>query len=367
MRNFSKMISQRAIRQAKTLVLTELRSGTPSGSKGPPNSSINNNRTFAQVAVGSVTPASVQQGAEEIHTSVVRPKTGVTHIQIQTSPTLMSGWSPMRNDWLLGDDFPPLSPPVQSLIQSPKAKRKNIKQNRNQKLHQSSRSIDLFSPFAPFEAGAPKTTDLPSLSPIIPSTLGASFSEQGDTEDQDLSESTPDTPSAPGTSCTGSSLESSNEGEPTAVEETASTASTASSKAKKVLRTREEKRKRMSETDIELQKLEVLKKLAAKVDAEQTPDALTAFGNQVALEMRQIQDPGYLARLKRSIMIMIYDTQEAERNRSLSSTAQPTPCTFQPVISAPPPAQSHPHYSSARSPHQTFLQTLQNHDHYEIL
>ncbi|KAF4115304.1 hypothetical protein G5714_002793 [Onychostoma macrolepis] len=64
-------------------------------------------------------------------------------------------------------------------------------------------------------------------------TLGASFSEQGDTEDQDLSESTPDTPSAPGTSCTGSSLESSNEGEPTAVEETASTASTASSKAKR--------------------------------------------------------------------------------------------------------------------------------------
>ncbi len=45
-----------------------------------------------------------------------------------------------------------------------------------------------------------------------------------------------------------------------------------------------------------LQKLEVLKKLAAKVDAEPTQDALTAFGNQVLLEMRLIQDPGYLAR-----------------------------------------------------------------------
>ncbi|KAF4100131.1 hypothetical protein G5714_018327 [Onychostoma macrolepis] len=127
--------------------------------------------------------------------------------------------------------------------------------------------------------------------PLKQHSLGASFSEQGDTEDQDLSESTPDTPSAPGTSCTGSSLESSNEGEPTAVEETASTASTASSKAKKVLSTRDEKRKRMSETDIELRKLEVLKKMAAKVDAEPTPDALTAFGNQVVLDMRLIQDP----------------------------------------------------------------------------
>ncbi len=33
----------------------------------------------------------------------------------------------MRNDWLLGTDFPPLSPPVQSLIQSPKDKRKEKK------------------------------------------------------------------------------------------------------------------------------------------------------------------------------------------------------------------------------------------------
>ncbi len=32
--------------------------------------------------------------------------------------------------------------------------------------------------------------------------------------------------------------------------------------------------------------------------------------------------PTPMARLKRSIMIMIYDTQEAERNRSMSSTAQ---------------------------------------------
>ncbi len=63
------------------------------------------------------------------------------------------------------------------------------------------------------------------------------------------------------------------------------------------MRTREEKHKGMPETDIELQKLEVLKKVAAK---DPTPDALTTFGNQVVLEMRLIQDPGCLARLKKN-------------------------------------------------------------------
>ncbi|KAG7328081.1 hypothetical protein KOW79_008025 [Hemibagrus wyckioides] len=60
-------------------------------------------------------------------------------------------------------------------------------------------------------------------------TLGESLSEQGDTEDQDLSESRPDTPSAASTSCSVSSHYYSNEGEPTAVKEIASTASTGSS------------------------------------------------------------------------------------------------------------------------------------------
>lgn len=122
------------------------------------------------------------------------------------------------------------------------------------------------------------------------------------------------------------------------------TASTGISKAQKVLRTREEKCKRISETDIELQKLEVLKTMAAKVDAEPTQDALTAFGNQVVLELRQIKDPGYLARLKKNIMVMIYDTQETERNRSLSPHPQHAPCTFQLVTSALPPAQCHAQY-----------------------
>jgi len=115
----------------------------------------------------------------------------------------------------------------------------------------------------------------------------------------------------------------------------------------------------MPETDVELQKLEVLKRMAAKVDVQPTPDALTAFGNQVVLELRQIQDPGYLARLKKNIMVMINDAHETERNRSFSSHRQ--------VISAPPLAQSHPCYSSTLSPHPTFLQTLQDNSNYERL
>lgn len=44
----------------------------------------------------------------------------------------------------------------------------------------------------------------------------------------------------------------------------------------------------MSETDIELQKLALLKQKAAKMDAEPTPDVLATFGNQVVLELRLI-------------------------------------------------------------------------------
>ena len=213
MRNFGKRISQRAIRQAETLVLTELRSGTPSGSKVPSNSETSSNRTFAQVVSG-VDLASAQQGTETVNTGVVRPKTGVTHIQIQTSPTLMSGWSPMRNDWLLGDDFPPLNPPVQAPIQSPKGKRTEKKKHLTEQrpktppafTEQAEKNLlvsfddddeeeedqltpaqgdrlddldeitgplsqELFSPFAPSEAEAPITTGQPSLVPIVASTV----------------------------------------------------------------------------------------------------------------------------------------------------------------------------------------------------
>ena len=73
------------------------------------------------------------------------------------------------------------------------------------------------------------------------------------------------------------------------------------------------KRKARTE-DIELQKLLVLKQMAAKVDADQA-DGFTTFGNQVASELRLIKDPANLTRLKRRIVNMIYDTQDSERQQ----------------------------------------------------
>ncbi|XP_062861167.1 uncharacterized protein LOC134323555 [Trichomycterus rosablanca] len=122
------------------------------------------------------------------------------------------------------------------------------------------------------------------------------------------------------------------------------------------------KRKRRSEADVELQKLVVLKQMAAKVDADSTPDVFTTFGNQVALELRQIQDPAIVTRLKRNIMNMIYDAQEHERSRPSSSHA---PYTFQPIN---PPQQSHPQYVAHQgSEPQSFLQKLQHFDPKESL
>ncbi|XP_062239063.1 uncharacterized protein wu:fb74b10 [Platichthys flesus] len=73
------------------------------------------------------------------------------------------------------------------------------------------------------------------------------------------------------------------------------------------------KRKARTE-DIELQKLLVLKQMAAKVDADHA-DGFTTFGNQVASELRLISDPANLTRLKRQIVNMIYDTQDSERKQ----------------------------------------------------
>lgn len=161
-------------------------------------------------------------------------------------------------------------------------------------------------------------------------TLCVSFSEQDDGEDR------PDTPSTASTSNTASSLDSSDEGtSSTAVEETPLPVSTDTRNTQMESSTRRVKRKWRSETDIELQKLVFLKQIAAKGAADLTADAFTTFGNQVASELRLIQDPAYLTRLKRNIMNMIYDTQDTERNRSFSSHAPPASYTFQPVILSP--------------------------------
>ncbi|XP_048838557.1 uncharacterized protein wu:fb74b10 [Brienomyrus brachyistius] len=98
--------------------------------------------------------------------------------------------------------------------------------------------------------------------------------------------------------------------------------SAASREAREESGARGVKRKRRSESGIEQQRLFVLKQMAAKFDADPVPDALTTFGNHVACEIRQLQDPANLTKLKRDIINMIYDAQDAERSSLSSSSAQ---------------------------------------------
>lgn len=167
--------------------------------------------------------------------------------------------------------------------------------------------------------------------------LGGSNIKQDDTDDQDLSDSTSDS-----TSSTPLPPEYPDEGtSATAAEEIPSPVSNGSRKTRgETSSGRAAKHRGSSENDIELQKLEFLKRMAAKVEAEPTPDTFTTFGNQVASEMRLIQDPALLTSLKRNIMNQIYDTQDAERHRATSGP--PTPHAFQPEVSSPPPERSSP-------------------------
>lgn len=48
--------------------------------------------------------------------------------------------------------------------------------------------------------------------------------------------------------------------------------------------------------------------MAAKLDAYPPPDAFTTFIHQVASELRQLQEPANLTRLKRKIVNMILKT-----------------------------------------------------------
>lgn len=193
-------------------------------------------------------------------------------------------------------------------------------------------------------------------------TLGASFTEQSDADDLDLSDIRPDTPSLDSSPCTASTPNRCSE-EASPSSETASTASGDSGK-QTGRNTNIHKQKRVSEGAIELQKLDLLKQMVAQVDSQPTMDTLSFFGNQVALELRDIQDPVLVSRLKRSIMVLIYNAQQTDRNRSLSSPGQPTPGTFQPVNSGLPSAQptsQQSYYGSGHGFHRSLLESQPDH------
>ncbi|XP_043086130.1 uncharacterized protein wu:fb74b10 [Puntigrus tetrazona] len=73
------------------------------------------------------------------------------------------------------------------------------------------------------------------------------------------------------------------------------------------------KRSRSSDSDIELQKLEVLKQMSAKVLENPAPDAASVFSGQVAMEYRLLRDPGVQMRVRRQIMALLYEAQDSER------------------------------------------------------
>ncbi|XP_016295371.1 uncharacterized protein LOC107653215 [Sinocyclocheilus anshuiensis] len=73
------------------------------------------------------------------------------------------------------------------------------------------------------------------------------------------------------------------------------------------------KRTRSSESDIELQKLEVLKQMSAKVLEHPSPDAAAVFSSQVAMEYRLLRDPSVQMRVRRQIMALLYEAQDSEK------------------------------------------------------
>lgn len=203
------------------------------------------------------------------------------------------------------------------------------------------------------------TVVLPFLQLDLPPNVQDNIEDQDDGDLDDSTESfndlqttlsTPCTPTP--TSCTSSPVE---------CLDSPSIASTNSVESS----TRGIKRKSRSVPDVELQKLAVLKQMAAKVEADPTPDAFTTFGNQVASELRLLQDAANVTRLKRNIMNMIYDAQDAERNISSSSHSHsPTaPYTFHPILTHLPSVQSYPqHMPPEGSRPQGFLQRLPHYD-----
>ncbi|KAK7132819.1 hypothetical protein R3I93_019151 [Phoxinus phoxinus] len=74
------------------------------------------------------------------------------------------------------------------------------------------------------------------------------------------------------------------------------------------------KRRRVSDSDIELQKLEVLKQMSAKVLENPPADSAAVFSSQVAMEYRLLSDPSVQMRVRRKIMAVLYEAQDAERH-----------------------------------------------------
>lgn len=113
------------------------------------------------------------------------------------------------------------------------------------------------------------------------------------------------------------------------------------------------KKRELKGSDIELQKLSVLKQMANVVQNTNN-DSFNLFGQQIAEELRKIKDNMVQTRLKRNIMNMIYDAQESEmytqqQHATTSHTSSKYPAMY-PTYPSPsqPPAG---YYTSQQPPH----------------
>lgn len=113
------------------------------------------------------------------------------------------------------------------------------------------------------------------------------------------------------------------------------------------------KKRELKGSDIELQKLSVLKQMANVVQNTNN-DSFNLFGQQIAEELRKIKDNMVQTRLKRNIMNMIYDAQESEmytqqQHATTSHTSSKYPAVY-PTYPSPsqPPAG---YYTSQQPPH----------------
>lgn len=87
-----------------------------------------------------------------------------------------------------------------------------------------------------------------------------------------------------------------------------------------------------SDSNIEMEKLKLLKQVHSTLSATNN-DCLEVFGQQVANELRNVKDKAMQLRLRRSIMNMLYDAQEAEQASQYqpSSVGPPSSRPYTPV------------------------------------
>lgn len=127
------------------------------------------------------------------------------------------------------------------------------------------------------------------------------------------------------------------------------------------------------ESNIEMAKLTLLKQVHSTLSAANN-DSLEVFGQQVANELRNIKDKAVQLRLRRNIMNMLYDAQEAEQasqyqplfvgpSSSQSRPYTPVPVQYQ-VYKAPQqsPQRRVDHQSQSQPPPLSFVRLNLEHD-----